>query len=105
MRRGYLINIENPNFSGIATLTFCTRKPKFNPPPGDEHNRKWTPRGETFSCATESGHGVRQLAAALGNHFQYAGTTKLALEISEEFGGLLCGFQILPSTGGIDAAD
>ena len=93
-RTGYLVNIANPNFSGIATLTFCSRRPKFNPPPGDEESRKWTPKGKITTCYTESGFGVRQLAAALGSHFEYAGAhTKIRYTVGDF--GLLSDFEVL----------
>ncbi len=81
MKRGYLINIENPNFSGIAILTFCSAKPKINKfVPGGE---RYSPRGKVSTCYTESGHGVRQLASALGSHFEMAPTTKLIYTVDE----------------------
>jgi hypothetical protein len=83
---GYLVNIENPNFSGIATLTFCSEKPKML-------GGKSLPQGEITRCYTEAGFGVRQIAAALGRNFELSPETEL--EINIDANGMLDSFEVV----------
>lgn len=79
---GYLTAVRNPNFSGLATVEIRTAK---NPK-----------RGKRYTCVTEAGYGVRQLAAAFTENGRF---TKASGEIKARFWidstGLLSSVEVL----------
>lgn len=70
---GYLTAVQNVNWSGIATVTFRSRKHR-------------TPKhpGKTVTTYCEAGYGVRQLVAAVGGELtQAAGNVRLRYTIDD----------------------
>lgn len=92
---GYLTNIVNPNFSGIAQVHIRSEKyPKPRPEPVPSlYPYSMTDVGELTIALTEAGHGVRQLAAAF-DRFSEAGQHQLATFTLDD-SGMLAGVELL----------
>lgn len=82
---GYLTNVVNPHFSGIATVFIRGRRCATGKAP--------RPLGRVTKCYTEAGHGVRQLAAAFDRFSPDGLRTKARFQIDDR--GVLLAVEII----------
>lgn len=92
---GYLTNVSNPQFSGLATVVIRSRKTgqRVAGPSSAGPQEVLFRCGKITRCVTDAGHGVRRLADAF-DRFSVAGQhSKARFTISPE--GLLESVEVL----------